>query len=117
MIVHNLTCIPLHSDMTAREPVKPESPHDDGYETGVAVNGHAPSNAAVAGVGAPPTAPKPGRPSNGSHRGGGGGGKPSVSRLVKSSNKNCGSINSSVLLLECLYSWLLFKYMYINVVT
>ena len=92
--------------MTAREPVKPESPHDDGYETGVAVNGHAPSNAAGAGVGAPPTAPKPGRPSNGSHRGGGGGGKPSVSRLVKSSNKTGGSIHSSMLIQKCLCSML-----------
>lgn len=72
--------------MTAREPAKPESPHDDGYETGVAVNGHALANTAGASVvPPPPTAAKPGsKPSNGSSSsqrgGGGGGGKPSVSR-------------------------------------
>lgn len=58
---------------TNREPSvsnKPESPHDDGYETGVAVNGPTSPGA----IAAPPVAPKPNRGS------GGGSSKPGPSR-------------------------------------
>lgn len=42
------------------EAKNPESPHDDGYETGVVLNGHLNQSSPTSKLSPPPVAPKPG---------------------------------------------------------